>query len=208
MTALQIADALGVFVFALSGGLLASRKGMDLFGILVISLLPAIGGGTLRDLLLDRPVFWLEESNIIIVALAGGVVSAVLGERIARFKALIWFDAMGLSLFCVIGAQAAHSLGYGPIIVVMMGTITASFGGLMRDVVCNEVPLILREDIYATAALIGAFAFWGAAWLGLSVTMAMLAGGLIAFAIRATVITLKTIQPKLLVAPFRKKKGE
>ena len=208
MTALQIADALGVFVFALSGGLLASRKGMDLFGILVISLLPAIGGGTLRDLLLDRPVFWLEESNIIIVALAGGVVSAVLGERIARFKALIWFDAMGLSLFCVIGAQAAHSLGYGPIIVVMMGTITASFGGLMRDVVCNEVPLILREDIYATAALIGAFAFWGAASFGLSVTMAMLAGGLIAFAIRATVITLKTIQPKLLVAPFRKKKGE
>jgi uncharacterized membrane protein YeiH len=208
MTALQIADALGVFVFALSGGLLASRKGMDLFGILVISLLPAIGGGTLRDLLLDRPVFWLEESNIILVALAGGVVSAVLGERIARFKALIWFDAMGLSLFCVIGAQAALGLGYGPIVVVMMGTITASFGGLMRDVVCNEVPLILREDIYATAALIGAFTFWGAVTRGVSVTLAMLVGGLTAFIIRATVITIKTIQPKLLVAPFRKKKGE
>lgn len=208
MSALQIADALGVFVFALSGGLMASRKGMDLFGILVISLLPAIGGGTLRDLLLDRPVFWLEESNIVLVALAGGVVSAILGERIARFKTLIWFDALGLALFCVVGAQAAHGLGYGPVVVVMMGTITASFGGLMRDVVCNEVPLILREDIYATAALIGAFAFWIGVTLGLSVTWAMVIGGGAAFVLRAAVITLKTIQPRLLVAPFRRKKGE
>ena len=140
MTPLQIADALGVFVFALSGGLLASRRRLDLFGIFVVSLLPAIGGGTLRDLLLDRPVFWLEQSNTILIALAGGGVSAILGERIARFKTLIWFDALGLSLFCVVGAQAAYALGYGPVVVVMMGTITASFGGLLRDVVCNEVP--------------------------------------------------------------------
>jgi uncharacterized membrane protein YeiH len=208
MTPLEIADALGVFVFALSGGLMASRKGMDLFGILVISLLPAIGGGTLRDLLLDRPVFWLEESNIVLVALAGGVVSAILGERIARFKTLIWFDALGLALFCVIGAQAAYGLGYGPIVIVMMGTITASFGGLMRDVVCNEVPLILREDIYATAALIGAFVFWVGVTLGLSVTWAMVVGGGAAFILRAAAIMVKTIQPKRLVAPFRKKKGD
>jgi uncharacterized membrane protein YeiH len=205
MTALQIADSIGVFVFALSGGMLASRKGMDFFGILVISLLPAIGGGTLRDLLLDRQVFWLVQSHTILIALAGGTVSAILGERIARFKTLIWLDAMGLALFCVIGAQAAYALGYGPVVIVMMGTITASFGGLLRDVVCNEVPLILREDIYATAALIGALVFWLGLTIGLSVTLAMIAGGIVAFIIRATVITLKTIQPKLLVAPFRKK---
>jgi len=205
VTALQIADSIGVFVFALSGGMLASRKGMDFFGILVISLLPAIGGGTLRDLLLDRQVFWLVQSHTILIALAGGTVSAILGERIARFKTLIWLDAMGLALFCVIGAQAAYALGYGPVVIVMMGTITASFGGLLRDVVCNEVPLILREDIYATAALVGALVFWLGLTLGLSVTFAMIAGGAVAFIIRATVITLKTIQPKLLVAPFRKK---
>lgn len=204
MTPLQIADALGVFVFALSGGLLASRRGLDLFGIFVVSLLPAIGGGTLRDLLLDRPVFWLEQSNTILIALAGGGVSALLGERIARFKTLIWFDAMGLSLFCVVGAQAAYALGYGPVVVVMMGTITASFGGLLRDVVCNEVPLILREDIYATAALLGALVFWGSASLGLATPLAMALGGATAFLIRACVIIMKTIQPKLLV-PFRKK---
>lgn len=205
MTALQIADSIGVFVFALSGGMLASRKGMDFFGILVISLLPAIGGGTLRDLLLDRQVFWLMQSHTILIALAGGTVSAILGERIARFKTLIWLDAMGLALFCVIGAQAAYALGYGPVVIVMMGTITASFGGLLRDVVCNEVPLILREDIYATAALVGALVFWLGLTVELSVTVSMIAGGIVALIIRATVITLKTIQPKLLVAPFRKK---
>jgi len=208
MTPLEIADAVGVFVFALSGGLLASRRGMDLFGILVISLLPAIGGGTLRDLLLDRPVFWLEQSHTILIALAGGLATAILGERIARFKTLIWFDAMGLALFCVIGAQAAHSLGYGPIVVVMMGTITASFGGLLRDVVCNEVPLILREDIYATAALIGALTYWGAVTFGLSDTYAMIIGGGTAFAIRAIAITLKTIQPKLILPRFKKKEKD
>ena len=204
MSALQIADALGVFVFALSGGLAASRRGLDFFGILVVSLLPAIGGGTLRDLLLDRPVFWLEQSNTILIALGGGVLSAILGERIARFKTLIWFDAMGLALFSVVGAHAAYALGHGPIVVVMMGTITASFGGLIRDVVCNEVPLILREDIYATAALIGSLVFWAGVSLDLSVPSAMVLGGLVAFTIRAGVIILQTIQPKLLV-PFRKK---
>ncbi|WOR15446.1 trimeric intracellular cation channel family protein [Hyphomonas sp. FCG-A18] len=206
MTPLEIADALGVFVFALSGGLAASRRGMDLFGILVVCLLPAIGGGTLRDLLLDRPVFWLEHSNTILIALAGGLATAILGERIARFKTLIWFDAMGLALFCVIGAQAAHAMGHDPVVVIMMGTITASFGGLLRDVVCNEVPLILREDIYATAALVGALTFWAAMAFGASETVAMVAGGLTAFSIRAIVITMKTIKPKLLL-PFRKKDG-
>lgn len=207
MNPLEIADAAGIFVFALSGGLAASRRGLDVFGILVVSLLPAIGGGTLRDLLLDQPVFWLEQSNTILIALAGGALSAILGERVARFKLLIWLDALGLALFSVIGAQAAHVLGYGPVVVVMMGTITASFGGLLRDVVCNEVPLILREDIYATAALLGALVFWTAASLGLSLSIAMLIGGLSAFGIRAGVIILKTIQPKLIL-PFRKKKED
>lgn len=208
MSPLQIADAIGVFVFALSGGLAASRRGLDLFGILIVALLPATGGGTIRDLLLDRPVFWLDQSHTILIALAGGLVTAILGERIARFKALIWFDAMGLALFCVIGAQAAHALGHDPIVVIMMGTITASFGGLLRDVVCNEVPLILREDIYATAALIGAAIFVSTAVLGLPEPWAMALGGGSAFAIRACVILLKTIRPKLLMPFWKKQKDE
>lgn len=195
MSVLHMATYIGVFVFALSGGLAASRRDMDGFGIMTVSLLPAIGGGTLRDLLLDQPVFWLDEPSTILIALSGGLLTVMVGERIARFKALIWFDAMGLALFSVIGAQAAHDLGYGPIVVVMMGTMTASFGGLIRDVVCNEVPLILREDIYATAALIGAGVFWSIAEFSGDITLAMIVGGGVAFTIRAVVVIVKTIAP-------------
>ena len=211
MTALQIAEGIGVFVFGLSGGLMASRRDLDLFGILTISLLPAIGGGTLRDLLLDRAVFWLNEPSTILIALAGGMLAAFVGKHIARFKALIWFDAMGLALFCVVGAQAAFNLGYGPIVVIMMGTMTASFGGLLRDVVCNEVPLILREDIYATAALIGAGVFYATNYFGGSMPLAMVLGGGTAFTIRAIVVIMKSIRPKMWMprrGPFGRGKGE
>jgi uncharacterized membrane protein YeiH len=197
VTPLEIADAIGVFVFALSGGLAASRQRMDLFGIGVVALLPAVGGGTLRDLILDREVFWLDQPQTILIALAAAAVSKVVGERIARFKTLLWLDALGLALFAVIGAEAAAAEGYGPIVIIMMGTITASFGGLLRDIVCNEIPLILREDIYATAALVGAAVFWLAGTMGLSHAAAMFAGGAVAFAIRAVVLIVKDIRPKL-----------
>lgn len=196
MSALQIADLIGVFVFALSGGMMASRIGLDFFGVLVVSLLPAIGGGTLRDLLLDRPVFWLEDWWVIVIALAAGAMTWVIGERIARFKTLIWLDAMGLALFAVTGARIAHELGYGPVIVIMMGTMTASFGGLIRDIVCNEVPLILREDIYATAALLGAAVYWLLVEFLVGPQIAMAAGGGIAFAVRALVLAMRNIKPR------------
>ena len=126
MTLLELADAIGVFVFALSGGLAASRQKMDLFGIGVVALLPAIGGGTLRDLLLDREVFWLHEPRSILVALVAAGVSYLVGERIARFKTLLWLDAAGMALFAMTGAAVAAQSGYGPVIVIMMGTITAA----------------------------------------------------------------------------------
>lgn len=195
MTLLAMADALGIFVFALSGGLAASRQKMDLFGTIVVALLPAIGGGTLRDLLLDRPVFWLEAPYVLLIAAVAGALTWFVGERIARFKTLVWLDAMGLALFAVVGAQTAYAAGYGPIITIVMGTITASFGGLIRDIVCNEVPLILREDIYATAALAGAGLFWTLSALGISEPIAFALGGLSTFGIRAGVLVARHIQP-------------
>ncbi|WP_370336903.1 trimeric intracellular cation channel family protein [Parvularcula marina] len=196
MTLLELADAIGVFVFALSGGLAASRQKMDLFGIGVVSLLPAIGGGTLRDLLLNREVFWLNEPETILIALAAAVPAFLLGERIARFKTLLWFDAAGMALFAVTGAAVAMDAGYGPLIIIMMGTMTASFGGLLRDIVCNEIPLILREDIYATAALIGAAAFWGLTEIGLPAPIPFFAGAAVAFGIRAFVLIMRDIRPR------------
>ncbi|MEM9232676.1 MAG: trimeric intracellular cation channel family protein [Pseudomonadota bacterium] len=197
MTAFELLDAIGVFVFALSGGLAASRQKMDFFGIGVVALLPAIGGGTLRDLLLDREVFWLQEPRSILVALAAAGASYLIGERIARFKTLLWFDAAGMALFAVTGAAVAFEAGYGPIIVVMMGTMTASFGGLLRDIVCNEIPLILREDIYATAALIGAGAYRGAETFGAPDIWPLIIGFGVAFGIRAAVLIMRDIRPRL-----------
>lgn len=197
MTALEIVDAIGIFVFALSGGLAASRQRMDIFGTGVVALLPAIGGGTLRDLLLGRPVFWLDAEITVLIALLAVPVTVILGERIARFKTLVWLDAAGLALFAAIGAEAAWSLGHGLIVTVMMGTITASFGGLLRDIVCNEVPLILREDIYATAALAGSALYWTTAELGAPQPWPFVAAVFLAFTVRAAVVAIREIRPKV-----------
>lgn len=185
---IQVADHIGVFVFALSGGVAASRKQMDLFGILVVSMLPAIGGGTLRDIILDQPVFWLENPASIIVAIAAGFVVYFFFSFVEQLRMLVWLDALGLALFAAIGAQKTDALEYGPVIVIMMGTITASFGGLIRDIVCNEVPLILRKDIYATAALFGSSVYWICSWTGVSAELSFTWGFIVAFVIRAVVL--------------------
>lgn len=186
---LQIADYLGVFVFALSGGVAASRKQMDLFGILVVSMLPAIGGGTLRDIILDQPVFWLQDSTSILIAVVAGLVVYFFFAFVEQFRMLVWLDALGLALFAAIGADKTAELEYGPVIVVVMGTITASFGGLIRDIVCNEIPLILRKDIYATAALLGSAAYWLCTTVGATAELAFTIAFLVAFVIRAVVLS-------------------
>lgn len=156
---LLLADRAGTFVFALSGGVAAVRKEMDLFGVIMLAFLPAVGGGTLRDLLLDQPVFWLEDSVVLAIAAAGGLTAFFAANAIDNWKPLRWADAAGLALFAVSGAAKAGDLGYGLVIMLLMGTITATFGGLLRDVVANRDPLVLKEDIYATAALFGALVY-------------------------------------------------
>ncbi|MEM9809832.1 MAG: TRIC cation channel family protein, partial [Pseudomonadota bacterium] len=137
----------------------AVRRDMDLFGVIMLAFLPAVGGGTLRDLLLDAPVFWLEDSWTLLFALVGGLAAFFAATAIDAWRPLRWADAAGLALFAVTGAAKALELGYNIAVVLLMGTITATFGGLLRDVVANREPLILKEDIYATAALFGALTY-------------------------------------------------
>jgi len=193
MNLITLADYAGIYVFAISGGLVAIRHNMDLFGILVISLLPAIGGGTLRDTLLDVPVFWLKEPWVIGIALAGGI-STILYNSWNKVKFLVWADALGLSLFAVLGTAKTYELGYGFITCVMMGTVTATGGGLIRDVVCGGPPLLLKEDIYAMAALAGSSLCYLALYYGVNTTIALSTGFLIVFLIRGMAIHFK---PKL-----------
>ncbi len=163
MTVLYAMDLFGTAVFAVSGGLLAARKRYDVFGFLVVAMAPAIGGGTVRDVALGAlPVFWVADGNYLIVTAAAALLTFFFARFFVRYAtALLVADAFGLALFAVVGAQKALALGAAPLIAVAMGAITASGGGILRDVLCREEPLILRREIYATAAILGAALFVG-----------------------------------------------
>ena len=165
---LLILNYLGIFVFAISGALVAGRKHMDIFGFVVLALMPAIGGGTLRDLILDVPVFWIVDHNYLYLTLAAALLTFLLYRPLARIsRVLSWFDAVGLSVFCVLGTAKALSITGSATIAVMMGVVTAVAGGIVRDTVANDVPLVLRQEVYATAAFIGAVAFVSLQTLGI-----------------------------------------
>lgn len=153
---LEVLSLIGVFVFAVSGGLLAARKNLDVFGFVVLAFMPACAGGTLRDLLLDVPVFWLSEPINLWLALAAAILCFVGHRWLSRvMPVLVWFDAVGLSVFAALGTAKTLALGFEPIIAVFMGVVTAVAGGLVRDVIANEVPLVLEREVYALAAFVG-----------------------------------------------------
>lgn len=190
-------DLFGVAVFAISGALTASEKKMDLYGVVVISIVTAIGGGTLRDLLLDRhPIFWFEDPLLLTV-----IISAALGTIIyTKFhhpplRALLIADAFGLGLFAISGAQIAEAQNLSPLIVVIMAAVTGTAGGLTRDILCNEIPMMLKKDIYATAALSGAAIYLILKALGINGVIAGVIGSAVVFAIRLAAITFRLHQP-------------
>jgi uncharacterized membrane protein YeiH len=176
---LYLLDLFGVAVFAVSGALAAGRKRFDLLGVAVIAIVTAIGGGTMRDILLNRhPVFWIKDPTYLLVILA----AAALTVLYARFQeppriSLLIADALGLALFTISGAQVAEARNSSAVIVVVMATITGTAGGLLRDVLSAEVPLLLRQsDLYATAAIAGAAAYLMAQWVGVDRTAAAALG--------------------------------
>lgn len=168
-------DLLGTVVFAITGLLAARRKQLDLFGAIVIAMVTAIGGGTLRDLIIDQPVFWTQDEFYIYLV----VITAVAFFFLARFrrlpvKLLVFLDAMGLAAFTVIGTQKAMELGFADPIAIMTGVMTGVVGGMIRDVLVGEMPLVLRKEIYATASFFGASALLLLADLGVSLDFAIL----------------------------------
>jgi uncharacterized membrane protein YeiH len=152
-----VADLIGVAVFAVSGALAAGRKGLDLLGVIVIASVTAVGGGTLRDLLLNRhPIFWIADPRYLVVIIAAALLTVLTsGVYPVPGHVLLVADALGLGLFALSGAQIAESGGLSPIIVVLVGTMTGVAGGVIRDLLTAEIPLVLRRDVYATAAIAG-----------------------------------------------------
>ena len=203
-TAVQVLDWFGLCVFAATGALVASRKEMDVVGFALLATVTGIGGGTIRDVILDAtPVFWVE-TPAYVLACVGVALAVFLLAHVpeSRYRFLLWFDAVGLSLFAVTGAERALAFGAGPTVAVAMGVATATFGGIIRDLLGGESPVILRREIYITAALAGAGVFIA---LG-PVTgreVALVAGFLTAFGLRAAGLALGLSLPRFRARPGR-----
>lgn len=157
MSFLYIIDILGTFSFAASGAFLAMEKRLDPFGVLVVAFVTAIGGGTFRDMLIgNMPVTWLKNETTVIVIIIAFVTSIFFNKHLTRFRfALFIFDALGLGLYTIIGIEMGIVKGFSPGICIAMGTISACFGGIIRDVLLNDVPLAFRKEIYALASVSG-----------------------------------------------------
>ena len=158
---IDIIEILGTAAFAISGIRLAAAKRFDWFGAYVVGLVTAIGGGTLRDVLLDLPVFWMLSSVYLVVTFISLVAVIIFRQALVKgMRTLFIFDAIGLALFVVVGVQRTLSAGLPMWVAIVMGTITGSFGGIIRDILINEQPLFFRKDIYATACLAGGVVYW------------------------------------------------
>lgn len=177
---LFVLEIVGTIVFAITGLLAAGRHHLDLFGALVLATVTAIGGGTLRDLILDVPVFWLAHTEYLYMIIVTTILVFLYRRtHVIPIHMLLLLDAIGLAVFTFIGTQKALSLGYADVIAVVMGIMTGVVGGMIRDILVGEVPLILRQEIYATASFLGAsvyvLAFHWLSWVELGIVLSLLA---------------------------------
>lgn len=153
-------DYLGTLAFAISGIRLAAGKGLDWFGAYVVGFVTAVGGGTIRDILLDIKPFWLIQPSYLIITALGLIFTIIFRRQVVRLNhSLFVFDAIGLGLFVVVGVAKSYAAGFPWWVAVIMGTVTGSFGGLLRDVLINETPLIFRTDFYASACVLGSIIY-------------------------------------------------
>ena len=177
-------------MFTISGALVASRKQMDIVGFVLLGTVTGIGGGTLRDILLGaNPVFWINTPAYLVACVAvSGVVFFTAHIPQSRYQFLLWFDAFGLGIFAVVGAEKALLMGTDPAVAVAMGIITATFGGILRDLLGAESPVVLSREIYVTAALAGAVCFVAVSSVGLPREIAVIVGLLIGFGLRGAAL--------------------
>ncbi|MDX2218435.1 MAG: TRIC cation channel family protein [Burkholderiales bacterium] len=185
-------DLFGVAVFAASGALAALAARFDLLGVLVLASITAVGGGTLRDVLLNRhPIFWMKDSGPLITIIVATVLTIVWVRFLpVPVNAILVADAIGLAVFAISGAQVAEKLGCQPLVVILMGTMTGAGGGVVRDVLSAKVPLIFRQDIYASAAILGIMVYLALRAAKVSTGTAFAAGFVVVAGTRLTAIAL------------------
>ena len=181
-------DLLGIAVFAASGALQAARQGQTIVTFTFFALATGVGGGTVRDLLIGAPVFWVRDPFVAAVCLGTAGLIWATPTRWWKARALDWFDAVGLAAYAVFGAGKALAYGVPPVVAVLMGVITASVGGIIRDILAGEPSILLRPELYVTAAALAAGLFVLLTWLGVSGFIAAPLAAALGFALRAAAI--------------------
>ena len=201
---LLILDFAGVAVFAATGALAASRKQLDIVGFIFLAAITGIGGGTLRDVILGKlPVFWIEQPKFIAVCVFIAVTIFFIAHLIEyRYRLLLWLDAMGLAAYCVMGTMIGLEYGISPYAAIVTGVMTATFGGIFRDVIAGEKSVLLSDEIYISAALLGATSFAILIEIGLDKSIAILISVILAFALRAAALLFGWTTPR-----YKSRKG-
>lgn len=186
---MQLFDVLAAVVFAVSGALVASRKGLDVMGFMWFAVITGVGGGTVRDLILNVPVFWVQQPVHVSACLVTAVVMHFVAPLVeSRYKTLLWFDAFGLALVTVAGTAKALDVAAPALVAIAMGAVTGAVGGIIRDTLGHEPSVLLRHEIYITASVLGACTYVGLHGLGLDRLAAMVAGFLVTFSVRGLAI--------------------
>jgi uncharacterized membrane protein YeiH len=192
-------DILGTIAFAISGVLLAINKRMDLFGILIIAFVTAVGGGTLRDILIgETPVSWMKDMTYTYVIIASAIFAVIFRSKIDYLRtSLFLFDTIGIALYTLVGIQKGINASLHPIICIALGTMTASFGGVIRDMLCNEIPVVFRKEIYATACILGGITYFLLRELPIYDNVVFIIAGVVVIATRLLAVKFKIALPNI-----------
>ncbi|RKS98791.1 trimeric intracellular cation channel family protein [Flavobacterium sp. 123] len=195
----HLLDIIGTLAFAMSGAVTAMNKKLDPFGVFIIAFVTAVGGGTLRDIMIgSTPVGWMLDLNYVYVIIVGYVLAIIFRKKFDHLrKSLFLFDTIGLGVFTLIGLEKGINIGLHPIICIALGTMTACFGGVIRDILCTEIPIIFRREIYATICILGGIVFFVLRKLNLESDVLYLTTSLVIISVRLMAVKFKWYLPTL-----------
>ncbi len=199
MSIFELLDYIGTSVFAISGALAAMRRKFDSFGVLILAAVTAIGGGSLRDVLIgNTPVGWMVHWEYLIIIVCSTLVAMLFRKKLAYFrKTMFLFDAIGLGIFTIIGFELGMAANLHPIICVLLGTLSASFGGVLRDILSNEVPLIFHKEVYASLSIIGAIVFYALLQTSLDININYIITSALVVILRILAVRYEWVLPKI-----------
>jgi uncharacterized membrane protein YeiH len=195
----HLIDLIGTMAFAISGVLTAFHKRLDPFGVFIIAFVTAVGGGTLRDMLIGRtPVGWMRDVNYVYVIGLGYIIALIFRRKLDRLRtSLFLFDTIGLGVFTLIGLEKGIEVHLHPVICIALGTMTACFGGVIRDILCNEIPVIFRREIYATICIFGGVVFFALKYFQINNDLLYLITSLVIITVRLLAVKYKWYLPTL-----------